>query len=79
MNRQDPAIRGEHLGERVWLHQVASKATSLVHVNRYFRPEVILFGNDHRLRGQLHSKLASRSSSKSNRVTSHTAVYVFRW
>ena len=49
MNSADPTISGVFLNERVHLHQIPSKAAPLVHVTRTFRPEVVLFGDGHRL------------------------------
>lgn len=49
MNSADPMISGVFLKERVHLHQIPSKAAPLVHVTRSFRPEIVLFGEGHRL------------------------------
>lgn len=49
MNSSDPMISGQFLKERVHLHQIPSKAAPLVHVTRSFRPEVVLFGDGHKL------------------------------
>ncbi|MDX1961959.1 MAG: flagellar basal body P-ring protein FlgI [Pirellulales bacterium] len=53
MNAADPAIRGEFLGNKVWLHRIASQAPALVHVSRQGRPEIVLFGAAHQLTATL--------------------------
>lgn len=49
MNEADPAIAGENLADKLWLHQVASQAQPLIHVARSARPEIVLFGKPHLL------------------------------
>jgi hypothetical protein len=49
MNSSDPMISGQFLKERVHLHLIPSKAAPLVHVTRSFRPEIVLFGDGHKL------------------------------
>jgi hypothetical protein len=39
-------VRGEHLNESLWLHQVAPKSPSMVHLATRNRPEIVLFGED---------------------------------
>jgi flagellar basal body P-ring protein FlgI len=43
-NQRDPQTRGEHLGEKFWLHEVPSAGAPMVHVTHSFRPEIVLFG-----------------------------------
>jgi hypothetical protein len=49
MNPADPVIVGENLGEQLALHQVASQAQPMVHVARSTRPEIVLFGHNHKI------------------------------
>jgi flagellar basal body P-ring protein FlgI len=44
MNERDPQLRGEHLGDKFWMHILASAGPPMVHVTHSFRPEVVLFG-----------------------------------
>jgi hypothetical protein len=46
MNKRDPLVRGEHLGDQFDLHVLDVPGPKMVHVTRSFRPEVVLFGND---------------------------------
>jgi len=39
-------VRGEHLNDCFWLHQLASNSPSLVHLATRNRPEIVLFGDD---------------------------------
>jgi flagellar basal body P-ring protein FlgI len=43
-SQRDPQTRGEHLGEKFWLHEVPSAGPPMVHVTHSFRPEIVLFG-----------------------------------
>ncbi|MEM8679079.1 MAG: flagellar basal body P-ring protein FlgI [Planctomycetota bacterium] len=45
----DPVIDGQLIGGRFHLHKVRSLAQPLVHVSKQERPEVVLFGMDHRI------------------------------
>jgi hypothetical protein len=42
----DEAVQGEYLNDTFWLHQVAPKGPSLVHVSTTKRAEVVLFGEE---------------------------------
>jgi hypothetical protein len=44
MNPHDPQLRGEHLGDKFWLHTVPCAGSAMVHVTHSFRPEIVLFG-----------------------------------
>jgi hypothetical protein len=46
MNRNDPAIKGENLEDKLTLHVIKSQATPMVHVTRSIRPELVLFGDN---------------------------------
>ncbi len=48
MNPNEPAIRGEQLGNQFSYHIVQTSAPPMVHVTRSRRPEVVLFGRDQR-------------------------------
>ncbi|HEY2883435.1 MAG TPA: flagellar basal body P-ring protein FlgI [Pirellulales bacterium] len=50
MNEHDPQLRGEHLGEKFWLHVVPSAGPAMVHVTHSYRPEVVLFGENQQFR-----------------------------
>jgi len=49
-NASDPLVRGEKLGGQFSYHNVPSAGPPLVHVARRRRPEIVVFGNDVRLR-----------------------------
>jgi hypothetical protein len=53
MNKNDPAIAGQNLGGKLYLHSVSSRAPAMVHVSRTFRPEVVLFGGPQQLLGPM--------------------------
>jgi flagellar basal body P-ring protein FlgI len=46
MNRRDPLVRGQQLGDQFDLHVLDVPGPKMVHVTRSFRPEVVLFGKD---------------------------------
>ena len=46
----DPQVAGKNLGGVLHLHVVSSPAEPMVHITRSQRPEIVLFGGDHRLR-----------------------------
>lgn len=46
-----PSIRGVKLVNDIQLHHVRSDAKPMIHVRMVDRPEIVLFGNDMRLRG----------------------------
>ena len=50
MNHRDPLVRGEMLGDQFSYHLIRSQGPPMVHVTRSFRPEVVLFGADLRIR-----------------------------
>jgi len=39
-------VRGEHLNDSFWLHQVAADSKPLVHIASRNRPEIVLFGEE---------------------------------
>ena len=50
MNANDPVVRGEFLGEQFSYHVLNTAGPAMVHVTRSYRPEVVLFGQDQRLK-----------------------------
>ncbi|MEX0791791.1 MAG: flagellar basal body P-ring protein FlgI [Pirellulaceae bacterium] len=46
-----PSIRGVKLANDIQLHHVRSETNPMIHVRMVDRPEIVLFGNDTRLRG----------------------------
>jgi len=50
MNAADPMIRGENLGGQFGYHVLSTKGPDMVHVTRSYRPEVVLFGHEQRLK-----------------------------
>ncbi len=44
MNERDPQLRGEHLGDKFWLHVIPSAGPAMIHVTHSYRPEVVVFG-----------------------------------
>lgn len=53
MNRNDPLVRGESMGDEFSYHIIRSQGPPMIHVTRSFRPEIVLFGSDHLLRTPL--------------------------
>lgn len=51
-----PLIRGERLGEACSLHVLDVDGPPLVHCTRSTRPEIVLFGTDHRLESGLRAE-----------------------
>lgn len=50
MNARDPLVRGEMLGNQFSYHVLDTSGPDMVHVTRCFRPEVVLFGRNQRLK-----------------------------
>ena len=50
LNPRDELVRGELLNESFWLHRVAPLAKPLIHISSRLRPEIVLFGEEPRLR-----------------------------
>ena len=51
MNRADPLVRGEILGEDEFgFHVLTAAGPPMIHVTRSFRPEIVFFGREHHLR-----------------------------
>jgi hypothetical protein len=48
MNESDPLTRGTWLGEQFSLHVLDVPGPPMVHATRSFRPEIVLFGKEHR-------------------------------
>jgi flagellar basal body P-ring protein FlgI len=48
MNERDPLIRGERLNGQFSFHVLDVPGTPMIHVTRSFRPEIVLFGKEHR-------------------------------
>lgn len=46
MNRHDPLVRGEQLGDKFSYHRLEVGGPPMVHVTRSHRPELVLFGAD---------------------------------
>jgi flagellar basal body P-ring protein FlgI len=49
MNANDPLIRGENLGGQFGYHTLNTAGPAMIHVTRSYRPEVVVFGHEHRL------------------------------
>ena len=49
VDKNDPLVLGEKLGDDCTLHIIASNAEPMVHVASHFRPEIVLFGKDQKL------------------------------
>ena len=50
MNAKEPLVRGENLGGQFSYHLLATNAAPMVHVTKSFRPEIVLFGPEQRMR-----------------------------
>lgn len=60
MNRNDPAVVGEQLGDQFSYHMLDTSGTPMIHVTRSRRPEIVLFGRDQRLKTPLMLDAGSR-------------------
>ena len=49
INKNDPIVMGERLGDDCTLHVIASNAEPMVHVASHFRPEIVVFGKGQKL------------------------------
>jgi len=49
MNRNDPLVMGESLGDQFGYHVLDTKDAPMVHITRNRRPELVLFGKDQKL------------------------------
>lgn len=49
-NPQDPLVKGEHLTEQFTLHTVSTSGPPLIHFSRTRYNEIVLFGDDQRMR-----------------------------
>lgn len=50
MNEHDPLVRGEWLGKQFSYHVLDLPGAPMIHVTRSFRPEIVMFGKDHRFK-----------------------------
>ena len=50
MKDQEPLVRGENLGRQFSYHLLATNASPLIHVTKSFRPEIVLFGPEQRMK-----------------------------
>lgn len=50
MSAEDPLVRGEQLGGKFSYHRLNVAGPPMVHVTSSHRPEIVLFGKDHRLK-----------------------------
>jgi len=53
MNRNDPLVLGESLGGQFSYHVLNTTGPAMIHVTKSRRPEVVLFGQDQRIRSPL--------------------------
>jgi hypothetical protein len=53
MNPRDALVQGESLGGQFSYHTLNAQGTPMIHVTRSRRPEIVLFGNDQRFKGQM--------------------------
>ncbi len=49
LDENEPSVRGDYYNESFWVHRVAPRSQSMVHVSCSRRPEVVLFGDDAQL------------------------------
>ena len=52
-DKLDPAIRGESVGDLFTLHEIDAPGRPLIHLTQLQRPEIVLFGQNQRLRTPL--------------------------
>lgn len=48
-SKSDPVVQGDLLGDGFRFHVIATEADPIIHFSRARRPEIVLFGRDHRL------------------------------
>ncbi|HEX3659535.1 MAG TPA: flagellar basal body P-ring protein FlgI [Pirellulales bacterium] len=59
MNSHDALVRGENLGDQFSYHVLQTQGPPMIHVTRSYRPELVLFGTDQRLRNPLSIEAGS--------------------
>jgi flagellar basal body P-ring protein FlgI len=72
LNPNDAAIAGEKLGDQFWYHVVRTEGPPMVHVTKNRRAEVVLFGDDVRLKGTFALEAGNRimvTSQEPGKVT----------
>ena len=52
-NAQDPAVKGVALGDHLMLHTVSSEGPPMIHISRSRQAEVVIFGDNVRINGEL--------------------------
>ncbi|MFW6124908.1 MAG: flagellar basal body P-ring protein FlgI [Pirellulales bacterium] len=50
LDEHDPFIRGQRLADQFYLHVLDTRGDPMVHVTRSFRPEIVLFGTEQKLK-----------------------------
>jgi hypothetical protein len=51
LNKNHKLVQGEQLNESFWLHRVATDSSPLVHISSTRRAEIVIFGDEPRLKG----------------------------
>jgi len=72
MNSHDMLVRGENLGDQFSYHVLQTSGPPMIHVTRSYRPELVLFGADQRLRNPLSIEAGGEimiNTLDENRVT----------
>lgn len=72
LNPNDAAVAGEKLGDQFWYHVVRTEGPPMVHVTKNRRAEVVLFGDNIRLKGPFAVEAGNRimvTSQEPGKVT----------
>jgi len=72
LNPNDAAVAGEKLGDQFWYHVVRTEGPLMVHVTKNRRAEVVLFGDNIRLKGPFAVEAGNRimvTSQEPGKVT----------
>ena len=56
LDRNDPFVRGEKLGDEFWLHTLDTSGESMIHLTKNRKAEIVLFGTDQRIKTPLTAR-----------------------
>ena len=66
MDPYDPMIEGKNLGDQFSYHVLPVDGPPMIHLTRSYRPEVVLFGNEHHLKTPVVLEASKRLLVKAN-------------
>jgi hypothetical protein len=56
LDRNDPFVRGEKLGDEFWLHVLETDGEPMIHLTKNRKAEIVLFGTDQRFKTPLTAR-----------------------